>query len=447
MVAPQQTQFEVAMIAGGQLHRAAGGMIAALAIAGAAPAGAQQTESLAEPIGVATGDAHPEADVVLHKRKYAFPDLPPLKPPSPEKQARFFNIRPTLAAIGDWTNFHQDATSLGQFGEQQDQFQVRSMRLKLVGSIGNGYKVGFQVGGEYKGFDTEPEQMWQLTDLALTFPLGDRTKLTIGKTKETFSYERVGDAANMPHSERVLNPFFVSRNMGARITHVLGREKRATLSYGLYNDGWDINSATSRGWDISARVTMLVWDVPAANQFLHLGVAYRHVASDGTLRYNGRVETNVGDNFLDTGNIAADSADHFGGEALLNVGPVSLLGEYVTAHVNSPTLKNPRFAGYYLTGSWVLTGETRPYDRNVGYARRVIPRGRWGAPELVLRFSHVDLDSRSVQGGEFDRISTGINWWATTRWKIGVSYGHGWTERFGVRGENDTLLTRLQWIY
>ncbi len=74
-------------------------------------------------------------------------------------------------------------------------------------------------------------------------------------------------------------------------------------------------------------------------------------------------------------------------------------------------------------------------------------RRRWGAPELVLRFSHVNLDNRSVQDGEFDRVMAGINWWATTRRKIGLSYGHGWTERFGVRGENDTLPTRLQWVY
>jgi hypothetical protein len=31
--------------------------------------------------------------------------------------------------------------------------------------------------------------------------------MTIGKTKETFSYELVGDSANLPQMERVLNPF------------------------------------------------------------------------------------------------------------------------------------------------------------------------------------------------------------------------------------------------
>ncbi|MFD2431360.1 porin [Sphingobium scionense] len=107
---------------------------------------------------------------------------------------------------------------------------MRAARLSLTGSIGGTYRVSYQVSGEYKGFDTAPEQKWKLTDAALTFPLGSRTKMTVGKTKETFSYEMVGDSANLPHSERVLTPFFVSRNFGVRFVQVLGANKAATFS-------------------------------------------------------------------------------------------------------------------------------------------------------------------------------------------------------------------------
>ena len=40
---------------------------------------------------------------------------------------------------------------------------------------------------------------------------------------------------------------------------------------------------------------------------------------------------------------------------------------------------DPTLDGWYVTGSWVLTGEHRPYDRKAGYARRILPQGRWGA--------------------------------------------------------------------
>ena len=60
--------------------------------------------------------------------------------------------------------------------------------------------------------------------------------------------------------------------------------------------------------------------------------------------------------------------------------------------VNSSAKGNPEFNGSYITGSYVLTGENRPYDKRVGYARRIIPKSRWGAVELVGRFGYVDLD-------------------------------------------------------
>lgn len=412
---------------------------------------AQHTESNDEPIGHADGTDKP---LVRESPRYVIPDLPVKSPRDPDKPEPFFTIRPSLSLILDFTGFDQDATNVAQIGRQEDSVDVRSSRLSLIGTIGRDYRATFQISGEYKGFDSDPETSWQLTDLSLTLPVGERTRVTLGKTKETFSYEMVGDSANLPHSERVLNAFFVSRNLGARIVHVLGRDKRATLSAGAYKDSWTPGSSTDRDWDFSARATALVWDDPARNRFLHLGLAYRHAGVENDVtRYKVRAETNVGDNSLDTGNFSATSADHFGAEGLLNIGSASLLGEYVTAQVHRPGARDPKFQGWYLTGSWILTGETRPYDRNVAYARRVIPKGRWGAPELAARFSHVDLDDEGIDGGSFDKTMLGLNWWATTRWKFGVSWGHTWLKRSplvggaDVKGESDVFLTRLQWIY
>lgn len=415
-----------------------------LGAAAALPAWAQDTESPDTPIGNPSGQDAPGVPATPH---YVVPDLPRKAPPAPGADLPFFVIRPSLSLIGDWTGFNQDAANIAQMGPQEDGAQIRSMRLSLIGSFGADYRVSYQVSGEYKGFASDPETDWQITDVALTFPVGDRTKLILGKTKESFSYEMVGDSANLPQSERVLTPFFVSRNLGVRVIHVFGASKRATVSLGAYRDGWDIQSTTDRGWDISGRVTGLVWDDPDNDRFLHLGLAWRHAAVDETTRYKGRAETNLGDNALDTGTFAADSAENFGGEALLNIGSVSFLGEYIEAKVDSPAHGDPTLQGWYVTGNWILSGETRPYDRNVGYARRVIPEGRWGAPELVARFSRVDLNDNDIEGGSYDRIMVGLNWWATTRWKFGVSYGHTWLDRAGLDGESDSLLTRIQWIY
>jgi phosphate-selective porin OprO/OprP len=418
-----------------------GGLLAAGLLA-AAPALAQETVSLQVPRGTAEGESAHE----LSDKGYVIPDV--LPPPPPPSETKFLDIRPSMVVLIDHTFFGQDDDSIAQVGEQPNDWELRAARLSFLGSIGGSYRVGFQVSGEYKGFDGDPETTWQLTDLSLTFPLGKRSKLILGKTKETFAYEMVGDAANLPAMERVLSPFFISRNTGAKFIHVWGPAKRGTLSVGVYNDAWDIQNADRRGWDTSARVTALVWaDPDDDSRYLHIGAAFRDVASKGTLRYRGRPGSNVATNFVDTGKFDADGALHYGLEGMLALGPVSVQGEWVQAQVDAPTNGNPRFGGWYVTGSWVLSGDHRPYDRNVGYARRVVPKGRGGAPELVVRYSDVDLTDTQVDGGRFRRTDLGFNWWATRRWKAGIAWGHVWLDRNGLTGETDTLLTRIQWVY
>ena len=365
-------------------------------------------------------------------------------------RTRWFTLKPGLVLIEDYSAFTQDAASISQIGAQEDQWDPRSGRLMLSGTIGDSYKVRYLVAGEYKGFDSDPEETWQVTDVSFTFTIrGPATKLTVGKTKQTFAYEMVGDAANLPQAERVLSPFFVSRDIGVKVSHVFGKEQRATAAVGVFNDWWVRDLPHDRsGTDITARVTGLLWDDPDRHAFFHVGLAGRRVgADDDTLRYKGRPESNVTDNYVDTGNLVSDHASHLGLEALWNEGPFSLLAEYNRAWVDSPDTGDPQFFGYYLTASWVLTGETRPYDRTVGFARRVLPQGSAGAPELVFRFSHVDLDDQEVSGGSFDKTYLGINWWATRRAKIGFGWGHTILDRFATTGHTDSFQTRLQFIF
>jgi phosphate-selective porin OprO and OprP len=384
------------------------------------------------------------------EQPFIFPDVPQSALDQTQIQERWFTLKMGIVTLADYTAFNQDRDSIEQVDKQEDQWEARAARLMFRGTFGTDYKVGYLIAGEYKGFESEPEDLWSLTDLSFTFPLGGpATKLIVGKTKETFDYEMVGDAANLPHPERVMSPFFVSRNVGAKLIRVLGTDQRMTISGGVFNDWWvNGDSLSDSGTDVTARFTGLAWDQRDGKSFLHLGVSGRYAGADNDmLRYRGRPESNVSDYYVDTGNLPGDHAWHFGLEGLWNEGPFSVLAEYNRAWVSSSTSGNPQFYGYYITGSWILTGETRPYDRTVGYARRVMPESRWGAPELVARYSREDLDDGAVQGGSFDKTYLGVNWWATRRAKLGVGWGHTLLDRFDKNGVTDSILLRLQWIY
>jgi phosphate-selective porin OprO and OprP len=375
-------------------------------------------------------------------------DLPELVLEKIQYSNSWFTLKAGESVLIDYTGFAQDSASISQVGKQDDQWQARELRLSLRGTIGSAYKISYLITASYNG-DADPGHRMSLVDASLSFPVGSpATQLTLGKTKETFDYEVVSSFPNLPQQERVLNPFFVTRNVGAKISQVFANH-RMTASAGLFNDWWmEGNSMHHNGTDASARLTGLVWDKPDSNRYFHLALAGRYVGGDGnTLRYKGRPESNVADNYVDTGELPADHAWQVGLEALWNEGPFSVLAEYNRAWVDSPATGNPEFYGYYILASWVITGESRHYDRTVGYARRVMPKGRWGAPELVARFSHVDLDDGPVHGGEFDKTYLGINWWATRRLKMGFGWGHTWLDRFGKTGVTDSFLTRFQWIY
>jgi phosphate-selective porin OprO/OprP len=88
---------------------------------------------------------------------------------------------------------------------------------------------------------------------------------------------------------------------------------------------------------------------------------------------------------VDTGSFAANHAWHIGLEGIWQDGPLSVMGEYIHAKTDAPLSGSPSFQGGYIGASWVVTGDARPYDPNVGYARRVKPGGTHGAIELVAR--------------------------------------------------------------
>jgi phosphate-selective porin OprO/OprP len=376
-------------------------------------------------------------------KRYAVPDLAPDRLLFPRINTPIFTIRPGIELIVDHTVFGQDAPSVGQVGVQADGFDMRSASLTFEGELGPKSRVGYKVGVAYNGFNSESDQDFTVTDFNVSFAIPKwKTQVRMGTMQEDFGYEVIGSTATMPQSERVLTPFASPINPGFKITHVLGKRQRGTLTYGVFKDDWgDRDGRTA----LSARATALVIDRPA--QWLHLGVAIRRADVDGQIRYRGRPGVAAADDFVDTGEFEASSTTHYGLEGHYAQGPFTIIGEYAVARPDVPLGANPVFRGFYLLGSWVLTGEQRAYDRTRGTVKRIIPRGRWGAPELVARYSSIDLSSNGIDGGRYARIEMGANWWATSRWKFGILYGHIRLDRLGETGRTDTLLTRLQWIY
>ena len=187
---------------------------------------------------------------------------------------------------------------------------------------------------------------------------------------------------------------------------------------------------------------------------VHLGVNGTYVisaaqsalsgASQYGLRFRDRPELRVDSTrLIDTGNIEADGGYAAGIEFAANWKSFLLQGENYWYGVERriSNLPDPDFSGYYVEASWIPTGETRRYVSANGAFQGPRPRvpfdgkGGWGAWELALRYSNMDLNFRegldgtaapadSVRGGDQSVLAAGINWYLNGNIKFMLDYMH-----------------------
>ena len=154
-------------------------------------------------------------------------------------------------------------------------------------------------------------------------------------------------------------------------------------------------------------------------------------ASGFAVRLRDAPELRVdGTQFIDTGSIPAHDADTVGGEAAAEWRSLFIEGEYESIHVDrADGQTSPSFSGWYVEGSWVLTGESRVYNASTAAFDGPaiahpfsLKSGGWGALELAARYSVADLNfdpgltghappADGIRGGDQSTWSVGLNWY------------------------------------
>jgi phosphate-selective porin OprO and OprP len=223
----------------------------------------------------------------------------------------------------------------------------------------------------------------------------------------------------------------------------------------LYTLGW-YTDVLSEGQSFSSYDQQLVARVgwlPILEEngtLLHVALAGRYgLVNDRTLRLRSRPELNIAPYFVETESFAARDTRLLQGEVYYRPGPWMLGAEYFVQRVNATEQPDPLFHGGDAVVSWLITGETRKYNKVGGYFLAVSPRrtvfeGGPGAFEALLRLSYIDLDDREVRGGCFWRLTPMVNWYLSDNLRLELSYGVGQLDRFGTLGTTQFFQTRLQ---
>ncbi|MCW8026838.1 OprO/OprP family phosphate-selective porin [Pseudomonas aeruginosa] len=326
-------------------------------------------------------------------------------------------------------------------------FLVRRAKLGVDGRLVDdwSFELSYDFADPYQVTDDGSTKVGRFKDgfddVALRYEGWKPADIDIGQFKVPFGLEELTSSNNIGFIERALPTaaFAPARRLGAGLGRNRERYTLSAMGFGSSIDGGD------QGRGAAARATFTPVDGGAGGTLLHLGLAAVVERPKGDVKFNARPESRVADvKLLNTGTLRdVERIERGGLEAAWRSGPLSLQAEWMRAALGrSHGSPDAHLRGWYVMGSWLLTGESRQY-RN-GRFRGVPLQRPGGAWELVARYSHLDLDDGRLRGGEESNLALGVNYYATKHLRIMLDYIDVRSERRGRRDDPEILALRTQ---
>jgi phosphate-selective porin OprO/OprP len=253
--------------------------------------------------------------------------------------------------------------------------------------------------------------------------------------------------------ERALTETFApGRNTGFAI-HDRVLDKRILWQVGAFKDSDDaaFSFEDDGKWNLTGRVVGVPLYEDDGEKVVHLGFAYSHQfrgGNDFMLRYRRKPESHLAPYLANTGSVMpTNNINLINPEIAVVWGPASFQAEYTRSFVNGDDgTRDTTFWGTYAQLSYFLTGEHRNYKLGSGSFSRVKPnanfnplKGEWGAFQVGVRYSYVDLNDEFVRGGKMWDITAGINWHLFPNTRVSLNYVHSELDKRLISPDPDNL--------
>ncbi len=356
-----------------------------------------------------------------------------------------FNLQNGLTWRGDGWTANLGATIAVDSGDQMsgsgrtEDLVLRRLRPNLVVSLSPQWsaRVEYDFGDVGPGF----KNAW------VQWRANSNLTVRIGSQFAPFGLENTMSSRTMPWTERSAS----SSLTAAALTGISARlhDKRWSLAAGLYGNDiadddrrrFDGESAIVRGTFVPLRADGWLWHVGASGE-------YRQAANNATLRLRARPETAITSvRLVDTGVLTGiEELATVGLETAVRRGPFLIQAEYLQTSASRDSLAGGAadFAGGYVAAGWFITGERREYSESQGAFGGVEPRRDWGALEVAVRASTLDLDDGSVTGGKQDTLSAHLNWYFESHSRVSLSWVGADANRGGVADDRSYWMLRAQ---
>lgn len=313
-----------------------------------------------------------------------------------------------------------DRTNIQKFKDD-----LRRARLYLTGKIYKDFK--FKIDREF----ASERKGWRNVYLGYRINKGIRVKA--GNVVAPFGLEDITASNYSTFMERAVSatlaPSFqtgILLNTNGRFGSKRSRHRWTVSVAGLTEPLGESSNDRHRTEHYSFVSRLTYAPIARKRQVIHLGAAmeYRHIRNSRRHRTATRPESSLVPRFLNTGALAdVDSVISIGLESVVIHGPLTFQGEYMRSFLQRTGGRaDPSFDGGYAQVSYLLTGEHRQYSRSSAGIRGVKPNSRWGAVEVALRFSNLDLNDETVNGGSARDWTVGLNWYVRENMRLMFNY-------------------------
>jgi len=365
-----------------------------------------------------------------------------------EYDGPLFTLGIGLGFLYEYAAFAQDEDSKEQFALHPEP-KTRDLRILLRGRLKTDRQTTWSAGimRDFVTNDWTFRQTGFLVDVPEIYG-----QIFIGRQKEGFSLNKImiGYAGWTMERTEFSDAAIPILADGVKWLGYLP-EKHILWNVGFFGD--ILSKTESFSTYAHQTVGRFVWlPVESEETVLHLGLNLRYgKPAEGMLQLRSRPEAFEAPFFVDTGLFPAKSTTTTDVEAYYRPGPLLVGTEYYVQWADAPEAGSPVFNGGNVFVSWMATGETRTYNTRGGFFEEISParpvfQGGPGAWGLVANFSYIDLDSGSLQGGKFWRLTPVVNWYLSDNLRLEMAYGYGSLDRFGLVGKTQFFQTRLQLV-
>jgi phosphate-selective porin OprO/OprP len=374
-----------------------------------------------------------------------------------DKRWRLFPGRFTTLKFGggflyEFAGYSQDNIARQQMdsigAKLEHAFAVRDFRITLSGQLKTKRIISWKAGFMYD----DANRAWLIRETGVMIDVPELWgKFFLGRTKEGFSMNKVmvGYAGWTMERQMAIDVIPILAD-GVKWLGYLPKS-RIFWNVGAYADWFSNGQGFSTFQSqYAVRAGWLPIYSSGAGTVLHVGVNYRYGKPvNGEIKLSSRPEADPAPKFIDTGKFSSNYSNHFGGEAYLNSGPWMLGSEVYTHRFHSLTANNPVFFGGEVVVSYMITGESRPYNTAtaiLGFVpiKKSVFKGGPGAWEVLCRASTLDLDGGTLRGGKFWRVTPMVNWYLNKDVRLELVYGYGVLDRFDLKGATQFFQARIQ---